>query len=372
MMSFYFGDSPPSHFPPPLPPPPSTHIVFLAVGDRSSGDAILVRTRDILGRIGAYLIDGGFSDTAPMIADQLRGWGVSHLEFIFVTHPDSDHVSGLLSLLDEIAARRLSVGALVMNEPWAHSSSIPWSLLDARYTAVGRFKNFVASCKPARELGRKARRSGIRVWSAFAGEKFGPFRILAPTRTRYLQLLQRYTDDASGSADTTLMPVASVLAVLDTYLGTATTSARNDSSLVLYLEDGPLRSLFTGDAGVDTLREAIWTAYTRRLPLNALDIFQLPHHGSRRNLSADILKNVRGRHAIISAGANDLDHPRNLVVAALHQYGWQVAATKGTHLHFWKGFSTPPGLYPMVYLPMPSVVEVPSVAATVASLLAMR
>lgn len=365
----YLGEANPWHFPPPPPPVPGTHVVFLAVGDGSSGDAILVRTRDVLGRTSAYLIDGGFSDTAPMVADQLRAWGISHLDYIFVTHPDFDHVSGLLDLLDEVAAGRLTVGAVVMNEPWAHSSNIPWSLLDGRYTAVGRFKNFVTSCAPARDLERKARRSGVPVLSAFARQKFGPFRILAPTAARYLQLLQRYTDDASGPSETTMMPVARVVGALSDYLGSATTSARNDSSLVLCLEDGPLRCLFTGDAGVETLREAISTAQTLGIPLNALEIFQLPHHGSRRNLSADVLKSLGGRHAVISAGTNDPEHPKNLVVAALRQHGWQVAATRGMNLHFWNGFPAPSGLSPMVYMPMPPVVEVPPVAAMVANLL---
>ncbi len=95
-------------------PPPD--VWFLDVGQ---GDATLIRLR------GGYdvLIDGGgtpFSDFdvgERVVLPALRALGVRDLDVVIATHPDADHVEGLMSLL-----RDLPVGTLVTGPP---TPSIP-------------------------------------------------------------------------------------------------------------------------------------------------------------------------------------------------------------------------------------------------------
>ena len=70
------------------------HVYFLDVGQ---GDAILVRTPD--GR--QILVDGGPSPTALLseLGDLLPFWDRS-LDLVVLTHPDADHITGLIPLLD--------------------------------------------------------------------------------------------------------------------------------------------------------------------------------------------------------------------------------------------------------------------------------
>lgn len=70
------------------------HVYFLDVGQ---GDAILIRAPD--GR--EVLVDGGPSPTALLseMGDLLPFWDRS-LDLVVLTHPDGDHLSGLISLLD--------------------------------------------------------------------------------------------------------------------------------------------------------------------------------------------------------------------------------------------------------------------------------
>ena len=85
------------------------HIYFLDVGQ---GDSIFIRTpsnRDIL-------IDGG-EDTSVLgeLAEVMPFWDRT-IDMIISTHPDSDHLGGLLHVLE-----RYSVQVLIMNERNASS-----------------------------------------------------------------------------------------------------------------------------------------------------------------------------------------------------------------------------------------------------------
>ncbi len=70
------------------------HVWFLDVGQ---GDAILIQTPD--GR--QVLVDGGPSPSAlfDQLGEVLPFWDRS-LDIVVLTHPDADHVSGLIPLLD--------------------------------------------------------------------------------------------------------------------------------------------------------------------------------------------------------------------------------------------------------------------------------
>ncbi|MFZ4579521.1 MAG: ComEC/Rec2 family competence protein [Myxococcota bacterium] len=65
-------------------------VVFFDVGQ---GDAILIEA----GTGETMLIDGGKSDS--VLKDRLQHLGIDHLDTIVVTHPDADHVGGLVGAL---------------------------------------------------------------------------------------------------------------------------------------------------------------------------------------------------------------------------------------------------------------------------------
>jgi beta-lactamase superfamily II metal-dependent hydrolase len=72
-----------------------------------------------------------------------------------------------------------------------------------------------------------------------------------------------------------------------------------------------------------------------------IDRFQVPHHGSRRNVSTELLDRWLGERlptrlfgqerfeAIISSAKADRTHPRKSVVRALYHRGGNVVATEG-------------------------------------------
>ncbi|MBN4054072.1 MBL fold metallo-hydrolase [Nitrospira defluvii] len=63
--------------------------------DMGYGDAILIRLPDG----GAVLIDSGKPEEGAGLLEKIRGLGVDHLDFIFITHFHKDHAGGLLPIL---------------------------------------------------------------------------------------------------------------------------------------------------------------------------------------------------------------------------------------------------------------------------------
>mgnify|MGYP001009861054 CR=1 FL=1 len=82
--------------------------VFLDVGQ---GDACLVQTRDGY----TVLIDGGGSKSSGAVGEYillpyLKSQGISSIDLIVSSHPDQDHLDGLISALENLPARTLLTG----------------------------------------------------------------------------------------------------------------------------------------------------------------------------------------------------------------------------------------------------------------------
>ena len=114
-------------------------------------------------------------------------------------------------------------------------------------------------------------------------------------------------------------------------------------SVVQYARLCDEKILLTGDAGRDGLSEAADFATSIGLQLPGVDRFDVPHHGSRRNVSTEVLDRWLGPRltqqlpdgqglfrAFISANPDDKDHPRRAVVRGLIHRGADVLQTTGT------------------------------------------
>src|SRR5260370_22090330 len=105
------------------------------------------------------------------------------------------------------------------------------------------------------------------------------------------------------------------------------TSAENESSVVLLGDLGSGGILLTADAGLKALGTAIDYARARGIDPSTLWLFQVPHHGSRNNISPSMLNRIVGRQQqrtrirLSCAGGACWMFPWRLIVApdlALH------------------------------------------------------
>jgi competence protein ComEC len=79
----------------------------------------------------------------------------------------------------------------------------------------------------------------------------------------------------------------------------------NDSSLVLKITFGKASFLIPGDISADIEKQLIKSKTDLRS-----DVLVVPHHGSAHSSSAEFIKAVACRYAIVSAGkANVFHHP---------------------------------------------------------------
>jgi len=319
-------------------------VDFFNVGPEKSGDAIAMRYR-ISDQEYIHIVDGGFKDTGKVFGNHIKECydNAIHIDYVVVTHPHDDHANGLQVILNEF-----DVGELWMLRPWEYADELlprfPRFKKDGLVTRLKEcFPNIV-------ELEKIANDRGIRIRDPFQGAKIGYFTVMAPSKTRYLDLIvdsektpdgkSREESLAQGFVTFAKKAIAYVAALWgDEKFSEEPTSAKNEMSIVQYASIAGKKFLLTGDVGRDGLRETIDYAPSAGLSLPGVDRFQVPHHGSRRNVSSDILNELIGPKmdqsavptfsAIISAAKNDENHPRKSVVRAMMHRGCKVIVTKG-------------------------------------------
>ena len=70
------------------------------VMDVGKADAILVQCGEHAG-----LIDAGAADGGDVVVDYLARQGITSLDFVAMTHPDSDHIGGMAQVLREVPVK---------------------------------------------------------------------------------------------------------------------------------------------------------------------------------------------------------------------------------------------------------------------------
>ena len=86
----------------PSPLMPGDNEIIVAFLDVGQGDSILIRSRD-----NAVLIDGGDTNQGPAVLEYLRQAGISRLDYVIATHPHSDHIGGLIPVMNRVEVGRV-------------------------------------------------------------------------------------------------------------------------------------------------------------------------------------------------------------------------------------------------------------------------
>ena len=247
-------------------------INFLDVGQ---GAAIYIKSESG----NDYLIDGGSSDEKNIgeykLESFLEARQVDSLEYVFVTHCDSDHISGIVELIER---GNIEINVLVLPD-------INVGARDEKYMALVNF----------------ARERNIKVIYMNAGDKLNDGRLqftcLNPG------VYEGSTNGVGGNFDV------------------------NENSLVLVAEYKNLACIFTGDIGTDTERNLISLLKGFGLQ-DKLVIYDVAHHGSGNSNSWEIIDALKPRLSVISCGKdNSYGHPAKEVVERLEAIGSEIWCT---------------------------------------------
>jgi len=322
-------------------------VDFLPVGTgERSGDAIALRYRSG-NNYKIHVIDGGDLEAGELMVEHIRNYygNPSRIDAVICTHGDKDHCSGLRKIIENF-----QIGGIWMNRPWKYVNDLIQYISDQRITPDSFDRRLREKFSVLNEIEKIADDHNIQLHEAFQGTWIGPFMILAPSKERYLHLIPQFLglnlsenlklSKYNGSEHRTQNFVEESFDN-ETLKENVTTSPSNESSIVQISQLVGLRILLTGDAGVQSLNEA--TNYIKTLIglIPNLNLMQIPHHGSRHNISPSILNqwlgeigNYSNTCAIASVAQNANTHPRPQVVNALIRRGCNVFSTHGSSLNY--------------------------------------
>ncbi len=323
-------------------------VEFMHVGTGSkNGDAIVAR----YGEPGAYKIlvyDGGtLASGEEMVKHIKQHYGTSVVDDMVNSHPDGDHASGLRVVLEELDVRKVH-----MHRPWEHSSTILDYFKDGRITDTSLAERLQDKMRAAYEVEQLALKKQIPISEPFQGMGVGGFVVLSPPRDWYIHNLipdfekspaAKSESFASAAMGGLMTIVEAAKAKLETWIDEkwdietlaeeVETSAENESSVVLYQAFGGKGVLLTGDAGVQALSRSADYLEGRGYSLpNNLRFAQIPHHGSRHNVSPSVLNRILGpilphgtkptKVAFASTSTECTTHPRKVVANAFTRRGF--------------------------------------------------
>jgi hypothetical protein len=261
---------------------------------------------------------------------------------------------GLVEVMKE-----MKVQHLWMNRPWAYAQQTIQHF-HGRYTVDGLVKKMREMHEYLVQLEELAAKQGTHMHDVFQGDKIGNFTILAPSRERYIRLIPdlEKTPARHSDAGATLGTIfGEALKSLRDYVDEKwdvetlsnnpdPTSASNETSVVQMGQLDGQRVVLTADAGPEALAEAAIYAKSIGLLERVPHMVQVPHHGSRRNVTPQVLDQLIGGRmpqgqscgtAICSIGDGKDEYPRGQVSNAFLRRGYPVYVTRGNNMLYHSG-----------------------------------
>jgi len=281
-------------------PDQNLHLIFCDVGQ---GDAILITHG-----FKQVLIDGGPDERVLQCLGENMPFWDREIELMVLTHPDADHLTGLISVLE-----RYKIQAVLINN------------LSKDTALFYRFRDVLLEEKASLyhpRAGERIKISGLDfsvLWpDADAVTLRDPptaTQLRADRRVTSVESLLRgdpkFPRSGKDDPEKTIRDRKNSGSILSAvYPGDF-----NETSIVLRLEYGDFCAFLPGDIGIDT--ESSLDIHNRGYPCQVLKV---PHHGSKFSTSEELLSHLQPDLAIISVGKNHFGHPTKEVLERLAKF----------------------------------------------------
>lgn len=288
--------------------PNKYQIKFFRCGDGSKGgDGIVIRLFDIDDKQHLYVIDGGYQATGEQIVKFIKEVCKSKsVDLIINTHPDRDHISGIIKIIES----DLIVGGIVINRPWKDSGFTTDYFKDKRITEnslISRIKEEFDYANTVEELAKSKK---ITIYKCFEGYSCDSIlEFIGPSQKLYRSKLLSSDKTPESVFEEWNKPLIKKTFEEEDYDSKSpikwfydeNTSDINETSIVTVLNIGNLHFLFTGDTGKDGLSSALDFYDTQHVKgTSRFTYVQLPHHGSRKNITPELINRFATPSFIIS------------------------------------------------------------------------
>lgn len=257
-----------------------------------------------------------------------------------------------------VVLENMTVSQVLMHRPWEHVSDIYGLVTDSRVTGQSLRQRLIDGHPHAYAIEEKAMAKGIRLTEPFAGFQYGVpnLTIVGPSYDYYVSCLANFRSitEVTEEPDTGLselfwtVDVKKVIRrIVEWWDDEALAepdddgvSSENNSGAICLFTFGAQKLLLTADAGVPALNQAIGNAAALNIALSGFTFFQVPHHGSKRNVGPSVLDGLLGTRRPIGSAAENVafisvskegrpKHPSPRVVNALIRRGAKVGVTRG-------------------------------------------
>lgn len=323
-------------------------IDFIGVEEHTK-DALAICMRwycEQAGRCIVVVYDGGFKIHGEAMVSILKKYYFASesdptIDIVICSHSDDDHATGLAELFNHF-----KVTNLIMNRPWKFSDELFPLVDDGRKTKNSVENELKEKYASIATLEKIAADAGTSIHDGLTSlgfnNIFSPLKILSPTKEMYIQLIAESTKTPYKADSVSESMVQKFFAAVrkivekwatDTLRDDVSTTAENETSIVLLGDMISEKCLLTGDAGIRALSAAADFAESIGIDLKSVSVHQIPHHGGRHNVSTKILNRIVGsivsedsiptKTAFVSIG-KDSDHPKGMVTNAYIRRGVKV------------------------------------------------
>ncbi len=308
--------------------------------DVGQGDCMVIRNDNK----NVYIIDGGSSSVKKVgeyrIIPCLKWMGVNEIEAVFITHPDSDHMNGLIELLAKQRKEALTVKRV--------------------YIFAGAM-----GAEEYDELSMLCRNSNVELLGIGRGDVLVDgelkFSVLSPGVYGYDRASEVYLDPTSNNASLVMHIKYKNFDMLTTgdvekegeqeiiSSGILAGVAGNDQSKAdepdlsgklsdtddqAYMSDSPDSSYFSTDSESGKnkkfhLKDHMGSSDNQDYSLNnSIDVLKVAHHGSSGSSSLNLLSRITPRVSLISVGeGNRYGHPHAELLERLEEVGTTLYRT---------------------------------------------
>lgn len=242
-------------------------INFIDVGQ---GDSTLITTQ----YNKKILIDGGGSEFGSTfdvgektLLPYLLKKKIYKLDYVIISHFDSDHVGGILTILEKLNVKNIIIGK--------------------QFEKSENYEEFIKVIQDKK----------MKIYNVEAGQRINI------DKDTYIDIL--WPDSAN----------------------VITNNILNNNSLVCKVNYKETTMLFTGDIE-EIAEEAILNKYEKSLQILKSDIIKVAHHGSKTSSKKELLKCIKPKIALIGVGKNNkFGHPSISTLNNLEEIGCKIFRT---------------------------------------------